>query len=42
MVVLDGTIVTIGNSQYLQPDYMSPLTTTVRALIILVELFEFF
>lgn len=29
MVVLDGTIVTIGNTQYLQPDYMAPLSTTV-------------
>lgn len=30
MVVLDGSIVTIGNSQYLQPDYMSPLPATVN------------
>lgn len=29
MVVLDGSIVTIGNTQYLQPDYMSPLPATV-------------
>lgn len=30
MVVLDGgTMVTIGGTQYLQPDYLSPLPTTV-------------
>lgn len=31
MVVLEtgGSMVTIGNTQYLQPDYLSPLPTTV-------------
>lgn len=31
MVVLEagGPMVTIGNTQYLQPDYLSPLSTTV-------------
>lgn len=32
MVVLEnsGAMVTIGSTQYLQPDYLSPLPTTVR------------
>lgn len=30
MVVKDGVMVTIGNTQYLQPDYYSPLPTTVN------------
>ena len=31
MVVLEGGggVVTIGNNQYLQPDYLAPLPTTV-------------
>lgn len=31
MVVLEGGggVVTIGNNQYLQPDYLAPLQTTV-------------
>lgn len=31
MVVLEGGggVVTIGNNQYLQPDYLTPLSTTV-------------
>lgn len=30
MVVLDGgTMVSLGSTQYLQPDYLSPLPTTV-------------
>lgn len=33
MVVLEnGGMVTIGNNQYLQPDYLSPLPTTVSLL----------
>lgn len=33
MVVLDGgTMVTMGSTQYLQPDYLSPLPTTVSDL----------
>lgn len=34
MVVLEtgGPMVTIGNTQYLQPDYLSPLPTTVCIL----------
>lgn len=33
MVVLEtgGTMVTIGNTQYLQPDYLSPLPTMVSS-----------
>lgn len=35
MVVLDGgTMVTMGSTQYLQPDYLSPLPTTVSDLFI--------
>lgn len=34
MVVLEGGggVVTIGNNQYLQPDYLAPLTTAVSIL----------
>lgn len=34
MVVLEGGggVVTIGNNQYLQPDYLAPLPTTVSIL----------
>lgn len=34
MVVLEtgGAMVTIGSTQYLQPDYLSPLPTTVCML----------
>ena len=39
MVVLDGgTMVTLGNSQYLQPDYLSPLPTTVSIIFFLFTL----
>lgn len=34
MVVLDGgTMVSLGSTQYLQPDYLSPLPTTVSNYI---------
>lgn len=38
MVVLEGGggVVTIGNNQYLQPDYLAPLPTAVSILIILI------
>jgi len=34
MVVLEGGggVVTIGNNQYLQPDYLAPLPTTVSII----------
>lgn len=37
MVVLEnsGAMVTIGSTQYLQPDYLSPLPTTVRLFFLL-------
>lgn len=37
MVVLDGgTMDNLGRSQYLQPDYLSPLPTTVSSLFSIV------
>lgn len=35
MVVLEAgsPMVTIGNTQYLQPDYLSPLSTTVGCVV---------
>lgn len=43
MVVLEeGSMLTNGHNQYLQPDYLSPLPTTVRIVCtVLFPVFEF-
>lgn len=42
MVVLDGgTMVSLGSTQYLQPDYLSPLPTTVSTFLHIFLFYNF-
>lgn len=43
MVVLEeGSMLTTGHNQYLQPDYLSPLPTTVSIVALYIIPFFFF